>query len=599
MSSAPLVQDLFAICIVLAIAWGAGAVLRLLAVRRPGPWKHAWDLDLILGLTGLHVTLLGLDLVNVAWSRWTLCCAVLAVGGLLILLGRLPSRVDRPKTDTTPHPPVDASRSVLSWPVALGAVAAAVPIGVLAVLSRSGRIATPDFVYHWGIKAHRYLLAGGIDWGFLTSPQGPTPGYPNLIPNLFALTGVVEGGFHETGLMLWTPVFAVLLIVGAYRSWLRIGLPGEILGIGLAGLASMVCMFATGYRLAGGADLALATAIIAALPALFDRRDAEDDLRIGAAAALAAGCKQEGLVFAVLLLGVYVGGRILRWRHEARLGSDLGLIIRCLLPAFAVVVPWWVQAARYGLLAHGHGGWPPHWDRLPRIFALWVRAIETPEWHGLAWIVAVLPLLLLFAASRRVALLLSLQFVAYTLVYLGHPGEVTYYVLSNAPRLLFHLVPAAAVGLLAALASISGDRKWSTAATRSVALVLLIWAGIGCSVEQWKAGRALSDQEGTGVVAQWRFGQRGPESFRRYLEKVDQATYPGSRLAFRSAVGKDQDFYLQLWAAYYLAGNQVVPADQPGSETADYLVTYNLVPRVPPGRSVLNDPSGRVYWLGK
>jgi hypothetical protein len=64
-------------------------------------------------------------------------------------------------------------------------------------------------------------------------------------------------------------------------------------------------------------------------------------------------------------------------------------------------------------------------------------------------------------------------------------------------------------------------------------------------------------------------------------------------------VGKDQDFYLRLWAAYYLAGNQVVPADQPGSETADYLVTYNLVPRVPPGRSVLNDPSGRVYWLGK
>lgn len=75
-------------------------------------------------------------------------------------------------------------------------------------------------------------------------------------------------------------------------------------------------------------------------------------------------------------------------------------------------------------------------------------ALGTREWHGLPWLLPVLlPLLALRRATRPLGLVAGGQALVYLSIYLTSGLEARFYVLSSLPRLLFHLMPAALVGL--------------------------------------------------------------------------------------------------------------------------------------------------------
>jgi hypothetical protein len=217
-------------------------------------------------------------------------------------------------------------------------------------------------------------------------------------------------------------------------------------------------MFGIGYRLAGGADWNLAVALAVALPPLLapatearagGRRGGAraDDLRLGFAAAFAAGSKFEGAALAAILIGLHL------WRR-ARAGGA-GSLLRAALPAAApailVVAPWLAACLHHHLFSPTHpGALDP--ARAAAVLRAVVAALGTREWHGLAWLLPLLlPLLAWSPRTRPVALACALQLAFYLWVYLASPLEPRFFVLSSFPRLLFHLVPAALIATVAVL----------------------------------------------------------------------------------------------------------------------------------------------------
>ena len=331
---------------------------------------------------------------------------------------------------------------VRSW----GDAVAAVTVAVYAALAWRLRIATPDFVYHWGLKGHRYYLTGGIDWAFLTDPLHLTdhPDYPNLLPNLYAATAVAAGRFSERAMMGWSVVAFALILVAARECWARTATAGPLRQAGVATLALGVGMFAVGYQEAGGADWWIALALVAALPPLLAPAASyglADDLAVGLAAALAAGGKMEGVPLALFIVVLHLARRATAARRLA-----VPTALRTALPPLLVIAPWlWAnlrlglfQPADAGVLALGRSG---------VIFPAVAAALATPEWHGLAWSVLLLPVLVAARPTRPLGLLVGAQALLYLYIYFSTPLPPDAYILASLPRLLFHLVPAILVGV--------------------------------------------------------------------------------------------------------------------------------------------------------
>lgn len=587
--------ELGALLLVVVAAWCLGRLLR--AAVGAGAKRHRivsdGAVDVALGLAALHTLLLALDLVDI---RWTLGSIGLTVATMIALLAAISHRWSA----SSSHPDHSSEENSLPW--GWGDLTLLAVVTWMFVVAHTGVATTPDFIYQWGIKGHRFYLAQGIDWGFLASPLGhaPSPDYPNLVPNLFALTSLLLGEFTAGAAALWTPIL-MLMIWGAVRRTCRGAIISKGAGQALIAItALLIGMFATGYRLAGGADLNIACAALLSLAPLLRWRGPGDDLAVGAAAALAVGSKQEGLPLALVLLAVFT------LVHRKRLGSAsatgrLLYFLRVIAPPLIVATPWLLQVVRYDLLGITHPSGAVRWSEIPTVLSAVAASIQAEEWHGLGWLILLVPLLLISDRTRAVGLVLSLQATAYLAVYLRHPGElVEAYVLINAPRLVFHLVPAA----LCATVFLMASRRRRAVRYRALTIGLLlvgVAAGWGFVAEQVKALKILNSPEGSGVVARWRMEQERPESLRRYLEDVNETTYPGSTIAFDPDVGsEDQRFYLTLWTAYFLPGKQVIPAVRTDAlEVAQYLVTYNHHRGPPDAERVYLHPSGSVFWLGE
>lgn len=409
-----------------------------------GPW--GWAASLVGGLAAIHLLLLALDLLAVPWSRLTLgtVAVAVAVPGLLAVRGATHRLAIR-----------RLAARISTWDV----TAAAVAVAVYAGFAWSLRSTTPDFVYHWGVKGHRYFLARGIDWSFLSDPLRLTdhPDYPNLLPDLYAAAAVVAGNFHPRSAMLWSVLLLALLPLAARATWRRLAVSPRGIALGTVAVTAAAAMFAVGYRLAGGGELALALALLAAAPSLVaPRPSARDDLRLGFAAALAAGSKIEGVPLAAFLVAVHLGRRLVARRRSAerdpRSSALLPAVLRAALPPVLVVVPWAAQCLRWDLFRASN---PAILDlsRLGEVLPALIEALGTREWHGLAWLVPLaLPLTLAAPRTRPLALVCALQLAFYGWVYLSSPLDPTYYVLSSFPRLLFHLLPITLTALIALLA---------------------------------------------------------------------------------------------------------------------------------------------------
>jgi hypothetical protein len=399
---------------------------RPLVTAIPGSAPMRWVYAVLAGLWLLHLLVTVLDLVGVPWGVATVLGPL-----LLVALWRLRERVP-----SAPSPG-------RGW----GDGVAAAAVLAFAALAATSWIGFSDFVYHWGLKAHRFLVARQVDYEYLGQPWNWVlhPDYPNLLPELLAVTAMLGGGWREGALMLWSPLTLGLLLVVA-REALAEPTPGRARldawsrQATLSVLACGVAAFGISALMAGSADWLVALALMAALPPLARPADRGGDLQLALCAAVAAASKAEGIPLAAWLLGVQLlrhlrGG----WR------TALASLPRLVLPVAAVVVPWAARVVQHSLYqTFNSGPFTPHKARavLPAL----LESMASPAWHWLTLGLLLLPLLLLRRGPLwPFAAVLALQSLLYGWQYMSAPVDARFLVLSTFPRLALHLLPSVLV----------------------------------------------------------------------------------------------------------------------------------------------------------
>ncbi|HSS76243.1 MAG TPA: hypothetical protein VLV54_05810 [Thermoanaerobaculia bacterium] len=394
----------------------------------------------ITGIVILHLVLTVLDFAGVRWSVPVLAVAAAVIAGIAGIIGanRQGGSSPLPAVQTRPYA---KQSSGPAWGDALAIFA----VIVFAVFAVTGWITMPDFVYHWGFKGHRFYLTREVDYSFLGNRWNWAihPEYPNLVPELFAVTALLARGFDMPAMMLEAAVLFALLVAACREGLRQGGADRFIQQAGTALVALSSAAFGIGYIMAGAADWHLALVFAAAVPPLLRPPDRTGDLQIGVIAAFAAGSKIEGVPLAALLVAVQIVRRV--WA-ERRLTLKPA-VTTGLLPA-AVVLAWLARVTHHHLFQTLESG-AFELARAREIFAGVGEALQNPAWHGLLPVMF-LPLLLLFQRrTRAFAAVAILELVFYFYVYFTSPvGDYHYFVLSNFPRLGFQLVPACIVTAL-------------------------------------------------------------------------------------------------------------------------------------------------------
>jgi hypothetical protein len=424
-----------AVLALLAWCWATGLGLLRVARAQPDAPETCHALALVTGLLLGHLLLLLADLAGVPWTRATL----LGAGALVaVALGGALRATRRERW----------GEEGLRWDWADGV--ALIAIGAFAVSSLALRSPFTDFVYHWGLKGHRFFLARGIDAGFLARPENGYlhPDYPNLLPDTFAAAAVLAGRFEPRALMLLTPPFLLALLAVVRAPLRRSALSPLARRTVFAGVACALAAFCIGYLQAGSADPPFALAVALAGGALLLPVGLAGALQIGLAAAFAAALKIEGVPFAALAIGVFVARAASLERSVLRAPATWAAL---LAPTLLVAVPWGFQVRALGLFQGTNTG-SLDLGRVSEILAPLWRQAWIEEWLGLPLLLAALPLVALTRATRWLGLLLLAQLAFYLFAYLSAPFDPNFYVLSTFPRLALHLLPATVVGLALALA---------------------------------------------------------------------------------------------------------------------------------------------------
>jgi hypothetical protein len=406
-----------------------------LAAPRDGALYRA-TLHVLGGAVVLHLLLTLLDLAGIPWHPLLL----VILGIALYVLGwrflpRGPARTGG-RTNFPSGP---------GW----GDGIALFVLAAFTLLALSHWITFSDFVFHWGLKGRRFFVARGVDYAYLARRWNWVihPDYPNLLPEIYAVTALLTGRFDLSAMMLEASVFFALLLAAA-REGLRQG--GASRFTRQAGLATIACAtgaYGIGSLIAGGADWLIALALAAAVPPLLRPPDRAGDFQIGVAAAFAAGAKVEGVPLAAFLVLAQWGRRA--W-GERRLALGAGL--RAGLPVAAVVLPWLYRLSHNHLFQALSSAGPFAPSRGPAILAATLEALRTPSWHGLLWTMFLPPLLLVHRRARPFAVVATLEILFYFYTYFTSISAVEprLFVISSFARLGFQVIPASlVVGLVA------------------------------------------------------------------------------------------------------------------------------------------------------
>jgi hypothetical protein len=413
-----------------ALACGGQAIAARLPATRPQ--------RLVVGFIGGAVLLHFVrSLLDVAGLRWRLAFVLLPLLALAIVgLARRPRVAPQP-----------------TMPPGWGDAVALLAVLGFAALAWTGWITIPDFIYHWGLKGHRYLLAGRVDYAYLAQPLGWVfhPDYPNLYPELLAVTAM-PAGWHERALLLWSPLLLVLVSISVREVLIEEGVAPLRRNAAVAFVALACAGFAIGNLMAGAADWFLALALAAALPALLAAPSTAGDVQIGLCAGLAAASKQEGLVMAVGLVAVQLSRSFWRGRRPSARG-----LAALLLPAILVVAySWWRIAQHHLLQAYDKG--LPTWSRLLATLALVAKELLAPSWHGLALLLLALPLLLLDPRLRPFVAVAGLHLAAYLASCAGQDTNTQLLVVTTFTRIVLQLFPATVAALAVAIFAARGER---------------------------------------------------------------------------------------------------------------------------------------------
>ena len=385
-----------------------------------------WTVRFMAGAVMFHLLLTAYDFLGVRWGR------VAVVLPLLVLAGVGRSTARTPRTARTPD-----------W----GDGAAAFAFSAFAAFAPTLWIATPDFIFHWGLKGERFFLARGVDYSWLAKEWNWVlhPDYPNLLPELFAGTAILEGRFAEPPQMLWSVLFFALILLSGREALRQTDTPRPFAPAGLAVTAFALAGFGIVHRMAGAADWMPALALAAALPALLRPADREGDWEVGIAAAFAAASKIEGMPLAFFLVGV----QFLKRR-------EIGAALQLGVPMAAVAGTWAIQTFRHGLYQPFNTG-TFDLGRAPEVLRGLIEVAGWKEsWHGLTLVLLAVPLLLLPRRTRAAGAVISLQLLFYLWTYFSSAVDTEYQVVASFPRLAMHLFPSVVMAGAVALGESRG-----------------------------------------------------------------------------------------------------------------------------------------------
>lgn len=404
----------------------------LLAAPEDGALYRA-ALYVLGGTVLLHLLLTLLDFVRVPWNPFLLAALLALAAGLAHwLLPRGPQRAALPSDP--------------GWGDGLTLFA----VSAFTLVALTGWILMPDFIYHWGIKGYRFFLSQGVDYGYLALKWNWVvhPEYPNLVPELFAVSALAAGSFAVPAMMFHTSVLFLLLLACIREGLARGGAGRFVQQAGLALVALSTGAFGIGHIMAGAADWMMVLALAAAVPPLLRPPDRQGDWQLAVIAAFAAASKVEGVPLAALLATVQIARRT--W-GERRL--DVPAALRAgLLPA--VVTLAWIARAVHHRLFQPYNSGPVVLSRAGEIFKGVWDSLDNPAWHGFLPAIFLPPLLLLSRRTRAFAVVATLELASYFYVYFTAQvgaGNYHFFVLSNFARLGFQIIPASLVGAIVAL----------------------------------------------------------------------------------------------------------------------------------------------------
>ena len=394
-------------------------------------------LALMAGLLVLHLVLQALWWLGIEWSPPVLWSVVGLMGAsLAVLLYR--GWVSSPE-----------SREVSTWSawdwLSLASVLS------FAVAAAGLRSTISDFVYHWGLKAHRFFEVQTLDLEYLARAENAYahPDYPNLLPEVFAFSAILSGRFEPRVLLLWSSVF-LALTVWLIRDALRARLESTAhASLATAAIACGLSAFSIGYYQAGGADWPFALGLLCGA-LLVERAHSASELAVGVCAAFVAATKIEGLPLALLLIGLFSlrRRRVLFSRPWSAVLARSGWLLG---PTALVVGSWAFQVQRYGLLQPGNLAAPNLTNAREMAAGIWY-SVTLQQWFGLPFLLILLPLLVLSRPSRWLAAIVGLQLSVYIALYLSTPLDTHFLVITSFPRLLLHLMPAFLLALFQWLA---------------------------------------------------------------------------------------------------------------------------------------------------
>lgn len=400
-------------------------------------------------VTALVVYGLGLWVAQSGGLTWTRPLVSALILPALVVGWRM-SRGSAEDSGSSPRRPANPW-STLEWALCLGAFA------LFALATQLGWNVMSDYVFHWGMKAKRFALTGGIDYEFLALPWQIHlhPDYPNLLPTLYAASFVLVGSLDW-----WAAAPISILGWGLFllatRALAHDCIPAPVprlLAVGTLWAGSLA--FAMQPMVAGGADLLIALTLVFGCHGLIlplnpgpERPSSgwRRDLALGCVAAFGAVSKLEGVPVAATLIALYG----LRLWLAAGPGPALKSVLRGAALPLLVIGYWLVHVRRHELFVDSNTG-GLDWQRLPTVIGGLVEQLVHPVWHGLPLVLLALPVLAWTPRLRLPALLLLVQAGFYVYVYLAGPVDTELWIQTSASRLFFHLIPATALLVIGGL----------------------------------------------------------------------------------------------------------------------------------------------------
>ena len=413
----------------LAVGLGLGAE-RLVRARIAPRVGLALGVAFAAGLAALHLVLYGASIAGWRWSNGVLA-ALGALGIAALVWGGL-----------------GVERRVGGLRLGWGDAVALIALAVLAWHALELRIVLSDFMYHWGLKGEKFFLHRGIDWSFLHGfgAWRTHPDYPTLLPELYALTAILGGGFAPEPMMAWSVLFALALVAAGRDALARGGAPAWAVQAGTAACGLLASGFALSHGLVGGADWIPAWSLLLALPALAGPPDEGADWRIGAAAAVAAAGKMEGVPLGFFLVVVHLLRALRAGRLRGGIGAATTLARAGLLPAL-VVLPWIAQSHRLHLFQATNSG-AFSLERLGIVGRTLADVALDRIWYGLPLLLLAVPWLLGRRRARSAAIVLVLQSLFILYAWASPPIDTQLLVRWSADRLFFQLLPGLVVLIL-------------------------------------------------------------------------------------------------------------------------------------------------------